>query len=97
MKKTNYTKKDIVKNLSDKTGFSINFSKKLNDDLLGILKNYLKEGQINYKNLGSFKLIKKRERMGRNPKTGEKFVIKPRIQVSFKLSSNLIKSIRNFE
>ena len=40
MKKTNYTKKDIVKNLSDKTGFSINFSKKLNDDLLEILKKF---------------------------------------------------------
>ena len=97
MTKTNYTKKDIVKNLSDKTGFSINFSKKLNDDLLEILKSFLKEGQINYKNLGSFRLINKKQRIGRNPKTGEKFVIKPRAQISFKISNNLIKNIINFK
>ena len=97
MTKTNCTKKDIIKNLSNKTGFSINFSKKLIDDLLEILKNFLKKGQINYKNLGSFKLINKRQRIGRNPKTGEKFIIKARKQISFKISSNLMKSIRNFE
>ncbi len=97
MTKTNCTKKDIIKNLSNKTGFSINFSKKLIDDLLEILKHFLKKGQINYKNLGSFKLINKRQRIGRNPKTGEKFIIKARKQISFKISSNLMKSIRNFE
>ena len=33
-------KKDIIKNLSEKTGFSINFSKKLIDDLIEILLKY---------------------------------------------------------
>ena len=96
MIKTNFTKKDIVKNLSNKTGFSINFSRKINDDLLQILKKYIKEGQIKYKNLGSFKLISKKQRMGRNPKTGEKFIIKSRKIVSFKPSNNLKKNIENF-
>ena len=97
MTKNNCTKKDIVKNLSNKTGFSINYSKKLNDDLLELLKDALIDGQINYKNLGSFKLINKKQRIGRNPKTGERYVIKPRKQISFKISNNLMKSIRNFE
>ena len=39
------------------------------------------------------KLIYKKERLGRNPKTGEDFIISKRYSISFKPSKNLTKSI----
>ena len=57
-------------------GFSKNFSKKIVDDLIEILKHtVIEKGNLNLKNLGSFKIITKKERIGRNPKTKEKFII----------------------
>ena len=91
MKKVNYTKKDIAKDLSVKTGYSNIYSKKIINDLTNILIHQIKDGGLKYKNFGSFKLINKNQRMGRNPKTGENFIIKPRKQVSFKASNFLLK------
>ena len=94
MKKVNYTKKDIANDLSVKTGYSNTYSKKIINDLTDILIHLIKDGGFQFKNLGSFKLINKNQRMGRNPKTGENFIIKPRKQVSFKASNFLLKYIK---
>ena len=96
MTKNNLTKNDIVKDLSHRTGFSINFSKKLINDLIEILKLNIIKGNFNYKNFGSFKIINKTQRVGRNPKTGEKFIIEARKNVSFKASGFLLKNIRKY-
>ena len=75
MLKNNLKKIDIIKNLSKKTGYSINFSKKIINELIGIISENLKTDNFNLKGLGSFKIISKRERLGRNPKTKEEFLI----------------------
>ena len=88
-------KKDLVNNLSLKTGFSLNYSKKLIDDFIEILIQNIKSGQLILKNFGSFKVIYKNERTGRNPKTKKKFLISSRKTISFipskKISDNLNK------
>ena len=62
MYKKNLKKKDIVKNLSFKTGLSENYSKKVVNDLIEILSHQLKTKNLIIKNLGSFKFyLKKRE------------------------------------
>ena len=43
---------------------------------------------INY--IGSFKINKKNERIGRNPKTKEEHLIKSRKVISFKKSNKLV-------
>ena len=91
MKKFNFTKKDFSKNLSQNTGFSINYSKKLTKDILFILSILIKEGNLNIKNIGSFKLSKKNERKGRNPKTKEEFTITKRKSINFTSSKNMTK------
>ena len=88
----NLTRIEISKALNQEKGFSILFSKKLLDDLIGILSICIKRNNLNLKNIGSFKLISKKERVGRNPKTSEIFRIKPRISISFKASRKLIKN-----
>ncbi len=74
---------DLVNILSKKTGFSQNYSKKLIDDLLLIINLNISKGQLNLKNLGSFKILNKKQRIGRNPKTKKEYIISKRKSVSF--------------
>ena len=79
----NFTKNDLIELLSIKTGFSKNISKKLIEDLLLILIQNLLEGKLILKNFGVFKIIKKKKRMGRNPKTKKEFIINARKSLTF--------------
>ena len=88
-------KNDIIKTLCDKTGYSRAYSKKLIDDLIDIIINNIKFGKVTIKNLGSFKIINKKERIGRNPKTKEEFNISSRNVITFKASKILLKHINN--
>jgi nucleoid DNA-binding protein len=88
-------KEDIINHLSNKTGFSINFSKKLINDLVKIIIDNIKDDNFNLKNIGSFKLLKKNERLGRNPKTGDEYIIYKRRSVSFKPSKKISKYLNN--
>ena len=93
----NLTKIDISKNLSKKRGYSVNFSKKIVDDLITILITQLKEKNLIIKNLGTFKLISKNQRIGRNPKNKEKFIINKRKSISFIASKNLLKTLKDLQ
>ena len=88
----NFNKQDIINNLSYKTGYSINLSKKLINDFIDIIVINIRDGNLNLKNIGSYKLIHKNERIGRNPKTKEEFIISSRKSIRFipskKLSNN---------
>ena len=89
MTKKNITKKEIAESLSQNTGFPLSFSKKLVDNLLNIMCEQLKKNNLIIKNIGSFKLIEKNERIGRNPETKEEFIICKRKSISFLSSKNL--------
>ena len=89
MTKKNITKKEIAVSLSQNTGFPLSFSKKLVNNLLSIMCEQLKRNNLIIKNIGSFKLIEKNERIGRNPKTKEEFIICKRKSISFLSSKNL--------
>ena len=90
-----FKKEDIIIQLSNKTGFSINFSKKLINDLVKIIIENIKDDNFNLKNIGSFKLLKKNERLGRNPKTGDEYIISKRRSVSFNPSKKISKYLNN--
>ncbi len=87
----NITKINFSKNISDKTGFPVSFSKKIVDDLLIIFTEMIKNNDLVLKNIGTFKLSKKNERIGRNPKTKEEFLISKRKSIRFVVSKNLDK------
>jgi integration host factor subunit alpha len=88
--KKNLTKRDLIKKISKEIGFSYNYSKKLFNDFFEVLILNIKEGELNLKNLGSFKLINKKARVGRNPKTNEEFTITSRKSISFKVSKKIL-------
>ena len=87
--KNNIKRIDIFKKLSLETGYSQNFSKKIIDELIDCLKKNIKNNNLILKNIGSFKIVKKKGRIGRNPKTMKKFLILPRNVIVFKSSKNL--------
>ncbi len=95
MKSKNIKKIDFIKNLSLKTGFSENYSKKIISELISIFSSQIKNGKLNLKDLGVFKIINKKERIGRNPKTKEQFIISARKSISFTPSQKLIQKLNN--
>jgi|TARA_B100001059_G_scaffold121039_1_gene121111 integration host factor subunit alpha len=89
----NLKKKDIVKDLSKKIGFSSNYSKKIIDDLIHIILINIKTGNFNLKDIGTFKIISKKERLGRNPKTKKEYIISKRKSVTFTPSKILLNVV----
>jgi len=88
--RTNLTKKDIVNSIYMQVGFSKKISENLLEDVLQILlKKILNEGIVKISNFGTFSLRKKKQRIGRNPKTKELKVISERHVILFKPSKEL--------
>ena len=97
MIRKNLTKKDIIKDLTLKTGFPFIYSKKLLSDLIEIIIQNIKSNNLILKNIGSFKITHKKERIGRNPKTGEEVTISARRVVTFRAGNKLRKKIATFD
>tara|TARA_B100000242_G_C42916200_1_gene424790 strand:+ start:330 stop:617 length:288 start_codon:yes stop_codon:yes gene_type:complete len=95
VKRNNFTKNDISFILKKKLGYSNTLSKKLIDDLILTISENIINKQITLKNVGSFKILQKKERIGRNPKTNDVFIIKKRNSISFTVSKNLLKKLNN--
>ncbi len=89
MLNNNLKKNDLAKIISSKTGFSFNFSKKIVDDLINIIIDKIKDGSLKLKNIGTFRLINKNQRIGRNPITKEQFIISKRKSLSFVTSKKI--------
>ena len=90
MNQNNLTKKELIKNLSKKTGFSLLYSKKLVNDFFEALIQNIINNNFNLKNIGTFKVINKKERIGRNPKTKELYTVNSRKSLSFIASNKLL-------
>ena len=88
--KINTVKKEIIKEIHSIFGTSENNIKKITQDIIDVLiETLIEKKKINIKNFGSFQIIYKSERKGRNPKTKEEFNIKSRNSISFKTSKVL--------
>ena len=96
IKRSQLTKKDISKKISSTVGFSKSYSIDIIDNFIEILIMSIKKNETNIKNFGIFKIIKKKERIGRNPKNKENFVINARNSVSFIMSKTLKKNMNNY-
>mgnify|MGYP001223772199 CR=1 FL=1 len=96
MCKNTFKKKDIVNIISFKTGYSKNLISNLVDDLLYYINLNINSGNLILKNLGSFKVVQKNERLGRNPKTKKKYKISARKSVKFVPSLKISKNLKEF-
>ena len=96
IKKNNFTKKNISRKISERTGLSNLYSNKITDDLIDIIKKNIKSKEVNIKNFGTFKILNKQERVGRNPKNMKAYVISKRKSISFIGSKKFNKKINNY-
>ena len=101
MVKKNFTRKDLSNKIYQNLGFSKNYSSTIIDNFFETLtQELLKSNRIKLSSFGTFKIINKKERVGRNPKTKEKAKIVPRKVVRFKpslLVKKKLNSSRNYE
>tara|TARA_B100000674_G_scaffold458233_1_gene434301 strand:- start:55 stop:327 length:273 start_codon:yes stop_codon:yes gene_type:complete len=86
-------KKDIVKNISSEAFLSLSDSKAILNSFINIIKkNKLKKIKIS--NFGTFYFHTTPQRLGRNPKTKEEFIIPKRQKLILK-ASNAVKNKLN--
>tara|TARA_Y100000590_G_scaffold385230_1_gene457180 strand:- start:2252 stop:2542 length:291 start_codon:yes stop_codon:yes gene_type:complete len=87
MVKKNLTRKDLSNKIYKNLGFSKNISATIIDDFFeNMIKILIKENIVKISSFGTFKIINKRERVGRNPKTKVEAKINSRKVVTFKPS-----------
>lgn len=84
------TKADLVESLITKVGLSRADAKKVVHDVFEEIKDCLaNKEEVKISGFGNFELRHKKERPGRNPKTGEEVAISARCVVSFKAGQKL--------
>ena len=90
----NYTRENIAEALHNEFGLTkkdcIIF---VNDILDIIIEGLIKDGFVKIHNFGSFKMKRKKSRIGRNPKTKQNIMIKERNVITFKPSKSVLSSI----
>lgn len=79
------TRNDLAVRLREQFGFTTADAYKLVDVIFDEIQESLVNGEeVKFAGFGSFKILTKPERMGRNPKTGEAAVISARQVASFR-------------
>ena len=95
MVQKNFTRKNLSNKIYKVLGFSKNLSQEIVDNFFETLASELiKSNKVKISSFGTFKVINKKERIGRNPKTKIEAKISSRKIVKFK-ASNLIKNKLN--
>ena len=98
MTNKNFTRKDLSKKIFKNVGFSKNLSQKIIDDIFeNIITSIIKSNKIKISSFGTFSILNKKERIGRNPKTGVEAKISSRKVVKFKPSFSFKEKINKNE
>lgn len=91
------TKADIIEKVYQKIGFSKKEASELVEMVFNELKDVLCEGEkIKISGFGNFVVREKKERIGRNPQTGDQIKISARRVLTFR-PSQVLKAILNGE
>ena len=92
----NITRKKLYNRIHQNLGFSKNISSQIVDDFFELLIDELiKKNKVKISSFGTFEVINKKERIGRNPKTKVMAKICARKIVKFKPSSKTKEKINN--
>lgn len=86
----NVTKKDIVEEISRRTGLTQVETKAVLESLLEAISNSLRDGRnIEIRGFGRFKVRPKKPRVARNPRTGEVVQVQGGLKPVFEASREL--------
>lgn len=90
MLKKNFTRKDLSNKIYQNLGFPKNISSIIIDDFFEYLVSELiKSNKIKISSFGTFEVVNKKERIGRDPKTKVEAKITARKVVKFKYSMSV--------
>ena len=95
IKNSNFTKKNISQKINLKTGLSISYTNEVTDNLISILKILIKNKDLHIKNFSKFKILDKKQRLGRNPKSKKIYKISARKSLSFIAAKKLTNKIKD--
>lgn len=88
MLKKNFTRKNLSNTVHQNLGFSKNISSLIIDDFFeSLIAELIKFNKIKISSFGTFEVVDRKERMGRNPKTKIEAKIVARKVVKFKPSN----------
>ena len=94
MKRNNIKKDDILNNIKLSNRLPISFSEKVFDYIFDIIIEGLKrDNSLKITGFGTFRVLQKKSRIGRNPKTKATFEINSRKVVVFSPSSQVKKKL----
>ena len=97
MVKKNFNRKNLSNKIYQNLGFSKNFSSTIVDNFFEIIvAELLRSNKVKISSFGTFKVMSKKERIGRNPKTKIEAKITSRKVVKF-IPSLIIKKKLNGE
>ena len=92
----NITRKKLYNRIHQNLGFSKNITSQIVDDFFELLiDDLIKKKEVKISSFGTFKVMDKRERIGRNPKTKVVAKICARKIVKFKPSLKTKEKINN--
>ena len=94
MVKKNFNRKNLSNKIYQNLGFSKNFSSIIVDNFFEIMVTELiRSNKVKISSFGTFKVMSKKERIGRNPKTKIEAKITSRKVVKFKPSLTIKKKL----
>lgn len=87
----NITKKDIVKIIKDEASISTRSSKQFLEKFIEIIKkeSFVTNKIVKISGFGSFRIKQTPQRVGRNPKTKDSYIIHPRKKLTLSVSSKI--------
>jgi len=89
------TKKEIISHTAEKVGITNKVSGGVLDALVELIIKVLKEeNEIRISQLGTFKVVERKARVGINPQTKAKIIIPARKVPTFKASQNLKDTVK---
>jgi nucleoid DNA-binding protein len=89
------TKKEIVKQISERIGLTQLKTKEIVQDTFNAIVDTLIEvGRIELRNFGVFEVKERKARKARNPRTGEKVDVPPKFVVTFKPGKEMEERVR---
>jgi integration host factor subunit alpha len=89
-------KAHIIESVAEQIGFPKSKSSEIVETLLELIKSSLGSGEeVMISGFGKFCVKEKKERVGRNPATGEPMMLAPRKVVIFRWSAKLKKRLND--
>jgi integration host factor subunit beta len=88
------TKKDLARAIAEEVGVTqAQASAVVQQVFDGIVETVVGEGRIELRNFGVFEVKRRKPRQARNPRTGEKVSVPPKLVVTFKPGRNLAERV----